>query len=394
MSSGSYSVNLDSYNRSGKTWSGANDPIQRKAFNSYTMTQYRYSSLGLEEWRTNAQGKYYLAGRAYYSALNPSLSKTLKGKFTKATLSEASSRAISDLTSQITGTGFNAGVFIGTTHQTLGSILSLTRGVITSYRYMRKGNAYGAFKALVRGISGASHPDPKLLRRSRKAGKKLALSGPPLNTSDVSQIWLGLRYGWQPLLSDIYELVDYLKTDVESQYVKYTGRGSSGQTVADFSSGTLTKSPGGFVRHNARRSVVMTCAPSKYAKLGLTDPASIAWELIPFSFVLDWFLPVGDTIRNYSILSSAGISTVHCTDFTLYECRVKGFWPYKNGVNPWTGGYVYRNGIADDREVTLKRYNSSLLNAIKPDFKVLSRSLSIGHLENAAALIHQLVRKD
>lgn len=29
------------------------------------------------------------------------------------------------------------------------------------------------------------------------------------------------------------------------------------------------------------------------AKVGLTNPLSVAWELIPFSFVVDWFLPIG-----------------------------------------------------------------------------------------------------
>jgi hypothetical protein len=30
------------------------------------------------------------------------------------------------------------------------------------------------------------------------------------------------------------------------------------------------------------------------ARLGLLNPAEVIWELVPFSFVADWFLPIGD----------------------------------------------------------------------------------------------------
>jgi hypothetical protein len=30
--------------------------------------------------------------------------------------------------------------------------------------------------------------------------------------------------------------------------------------------------------------------------LGLTNPIAVAWELVPFSFAVDWFLPVGNTL--------------------------------------------------------------------------------------------------
>lgn len=31
-----------------------------------------------------------------------------------------------------------------------------------------------------------------------------------------------------------------------------------------------------------------------FSRLGITNPALIAWELLPWSFVADWFVPVGD----------------------------------------------------------------------------------------------------
>jgi hypothetical protein len=34
--------------------------------------------------------------------------------------------------------------------------------------------------------------------------------------------------------------------------------------------------------------------------VGLSDPLSVAWEVVPFSFVLDWFLPIGNYIESFS----------------------------------------------------------------------------------------------
>jgi hypothetical protein len=36
------------------------------------------------------------------------------------------------------------------------------------------------------------------------------------------------------------------------------------------------------------------------SQLGVVNPASIAWELIPFSFIVDWFLNVGDFLNQFS----------------------------------------------------------------------------------------------
>lgn len=39
---------------------------------------------------------------------------------------------------------------------------------------------------------------------------------------------------------------------------------------------------------------------------GLINPLSIAWEVVPFSFVLDWFIPIGATLQ--AITASVGLT--------------------------------------------------------------------------------------
>jgi hypothetical protein len=35
--------------------------------------------------------------------------------------------------------------------------------------------------------------------------------------------------------------------------------------------------------------------------LGLLDPLTVVWEIIPYSFVVDWFLPIGSYLENLAV---------------------------------------------------------------------------------------------
>jgi hypothetical protein len=37
---------------------------------------------------------------------------------------------------------------------------------------------------------------------------------------------------------------------------------------------------------------------SEIRQMGVLDPLSVAWEVLPFSFVADWFIPIGTYLEN------------------------------------------------------------------------------------------------
>jgi hypothetical protein len=55
-------------------------------------------------------------------------------------------------------------------------------------------------------------------------------------------------------------------------------------------------------------------------QLGLANPASIAWELVPFSFVVDWFTNYGSVIGGLSSWAGYTISKPYTT--RLFKGRV------------------------------------------------------------------------
>lgn len=59
---------------------------------------------------------------------------------------------------------------------------------------------------------------------------------------------------------------------------------------------------------------------------GLINPLSVAWELVPFSFVVDWFLPIGTYINSMSDYAGTRRTNVYQTTFS----KTKGTILYPN----------------------------------------------------------------
>lgn len=115
----------------------------------------------------------------------------------------------------------------------------------------------------------------------------------PLQISDVSDMWLEIQYGWRPLIQDVYnasEAAGVLSAPSPRQYsvkVAMTKKWpSSTYKNASYTRTTET-------RTSRQIIAVITENMDASRTLGLQNPAAIAWELTPFSFVADWFIPIG-----------------------------------------------------------------------------------------------------
>jgi hypothetical protein len=49
------------------------------------------------------------------------------------------------------------------------------------------------------------------------------------------------------------------------------------------------------------------------SEIGLTNPAGLAWELLPYSFVVDWFIPIGGWLNGLTDTIGLGL---HYTSMT------------------------------------------------------------------------------
>lgn len=118
-------------------------------------------------------------------------------------------------------------------------------------------------------------------------------------TSDVGNTWLAIQYGMKPLLGSIFESVNLYNTRMAERrraIVKVSTR------VRDWYDGSASPlnwtCKGPFIgRIHITYEMEEQFPLPLMTELGFHDPATIAWELIPASFVADWFLPVGQYLE-------------------------------------------------------------------------------------------------
>lgn len=157
---------------------------------------------------------------------------------------------------------------------------------------LRKGNVKGLLKAL--------DVDPKF--RFKQTSKS------------ASSRWLELQFAWTPLISDIYgaskQLEDGFKKKDQTFSVVRTVKADFDISRRTFS-GTTQFSESGKSEVSIRVKLYGKVRNQDIANLttvGLLDPLQVAWALVPFSFVLDWLLPIGNYLE--ALGATKGISFV------------------------------------------------------------------------------------
>lgn len=152
-----------------------------------------------------------------------------------------------------------------------------------------------AFSALVtdgvRYLNAFKHGNLRAIMR-RNGGKSLPKS--------VSDAWLQYSYGWKPLAGDIADA----QANVHRTLAK--GLAISAKRGSNYEANTERRDlPGDYnesqhIRHRViceLGAVIDSPSIAYLNSFGLINPASIAWELVPWSFAIDWFVPVGKTLE-------------------------------------------------------------------------------------------------
>jgi len=179
-----------------------------------------------------------------------------------------------------------------------------------------------------------------------------------ISKEQLANRYMEIRYALRPLMYDAKGLVAALQTKASSKPLRLTFRGGAQYFDSDqdvtTTSRTNTNSVGVYTYDEVRtkswsntisvRAGVLTELDKLDAlKIwGIDKPLETVWELVPFSFIIDWFINIGDTISawapdvGFSTLASWG--TVKQTTFQHAE------FAYNNVDEPvWNGTYQYRS---------------------------------------------------
>lgn len=267
---------------------------------------------------------------------------------------------LSRLSEQVKGHNFNLAVSAAEGKKTVGMVTSAVSSIGGAILDLKKGRFESA---------------------ARRFGVKPRTSR--LSEKDVAGRWLELQYGWIPLLSDVYE--------ASKAYESITsGHRKSRLSVSINRKGTkdTSVSPSNWtckctVDEKWRLIYEMSEMMSTPRSLGLTDPLSVAWELIPYSFVVDWFLPIGSYLENLNT-----IPTLRGRFMTIKVRNVQG--SAVRVSNPLIDWIKYPTTYHSSKYFT--RSVSTSLSVPRPGFETLPDAMSPSRIWNAIALVTQRIR--
>lgn len=205
--------------------------------------------------------------------------------------------------------------------------------------------------------------------------------------------WLEWVYGWSPLLSTIYgtaeEMIRYnINRTVVVKGRRHLIRHSTPKVNSATWNGPLSHELKVYSFAKSQYVVELRVVDNDLSRLTSLNPASIAWELLPFSFVADWFLDIGSYIR--------GLETQ-----VLYGDRfVRGYQTTLHGDR--TSASISRTEDLGAGEVSTDSYsadgfniffNRTILDSFPlPKGPKLRLELSSGRMLNAAALVSQFLK--
>ena len=200
---------------------------------------------------------------------------------------------------------------------------------------------YGVFRDIKRGHFGSLYSRFKPPKGFKMKGKTVA---------DKVLEW---RFGWQPLWNDIHSAAEALSRDLGDFSVVGKGRGRWVETDSYTNSGMYSEVREDRIANYDQRyrlsADVRITNPNLllWDSLGFTNPVLFAYELIPFSFVLNYFVSLEEFCRGLCPFMGMELRNACTTHFTTVKTSIVGTpvrlsYPYPNPVpyGLWLDGVV------------------------------------------------------
>lgn len=308
---------------------------------------------------------------------------------TSALIQQADARARTKVLLELKAQKINLGQVYAERKQVENLIASTAKNLASSYSHLRKGNIVAAADAL--GVKVSNRKRKAFDRSQRRAGNNARRQARSTGSG-----WLALQYGWLPLLNDIYGAAEVLAernaTQMEGRVrgsVKLTLQQDLDRYIKAVNPADYNVTTWNTVDYYCKYVVRFT-TPNRplqtLSSLGITNPLVLAWELLPYSFVVDWFLPIGNWLNTFD--ATLGLQFAGGSVTTFKRSRVRSV-ATRNAVqsgNRLTGQMDYfRENINCNR--------SKLLSFPIPGLPSFKNPLSLTHAANAIALLSQSFKR-
>lgn len=225
----------------------------------------------------------------------------------------------------------------GTTHVDANTLATTLHNQISSGLHGRvRDQYYSVFETVYEGrktikmVANAARTIALSMRDIRRgrflsASRRLGLNSIPKRVGksrSAQDNWLEYRYGWQPLISTVYgemrRQYDHIRSKPAFRVV--SAQKSGGIPPVNYLSAESSNlaEPGYigpcYIKTAYQSLYEVDCKQTWYyrvtnpgvanaTELGITNPALVAWEAVPLSFVADWFVNVSDCLAQFDSFS-------------------------------------------------------------------------------------------
>lgn len=343
---------------------------------------------GYDQWKTHLDSNIWSRIDHDMGALPTRFDQDNWPGLSAAEVASLEAQAINKILLEVKDQKVNVGQMLGERGQTTMLFATTARRVYDVLVNLKKGNWNRAAEA-VNGRTSA--------RKQRKYRKRFAEDP----SKAVSDGWLELQYGWLPLLEDCYGAAEMIAAqrlrEVRNRAQKSKKMWVWSEPSQSFAKGiTLGNFYGAKTTTRLEytiKYVVYYSTPNSelhtLSQLGVTNPALIAWELTPWSFVIDWFIPVGNFLSSmdatYGLTFEKGCKTVF-QKWTSTTELWGGDYPGGND-----GNYRHLRQVQSRTRVICDR--TPLTGFPRPELPRFKNPVSVKHIANAISLLTQLLKR-
>lgn len=338
---------------------------------SWIKTEMYGKCTGTYDKTRNSDGyRSRIDGFAGYRAWYPSYPALFPDVFLKANTFDLTQKAAANAYTK----GFDAGTFLAEAGKTIRMFSNAGRSL---YSFTKK--------YLTKELMAEKH---LLKLESRLDARRVAdLMKQPQALLDLAQdAWLGARYGIRPLIYDLEGLQDAV-ISFDKQRSRYSSSSKdvmnppAVQTVSVSNEGEfkLRRTQTHTCSMSMRGLVVADIKPAQYR----FNLVTTAWELVPYSFVVDWFFDVGQALEALSFLTVA--DRHYAANGYKIECSSTDSYAAEDWIAGWSGDVRQDSQFKATYIARKPTFVSSL-----PQTKLNINTLKV---IDSVALLRQLLRR-
>lgn len=313
-------------------------------------------------------------------------------------------RAVTEALLKVQNQKVHLGAALAEAKTTLDMIVNRIKTLIDMYKAIRKGRWAEVWRHLYH------HREVIGRRASRERVYRMSVNGrtyigtyrewyTTVRTSwrrDSSSAYLEVVYGWLPLMSDIYGGIDALRNGFRERDKIFSVKREVRDPIllSEFVGAPQNRIYAMDGKAFAACKVQLWgCVVGDLhagSALGVVNPLSVLWEATPFSFVIDWLMPVGAWLEH--LTATLGVDFVAgCRTDTIQAtvglARRNIFCTLPLNKDVWKGGVGPRGTV---NVFAMQRHK---YGGWPWAFLYLKNPFSMVHAMNAVALIRQTTKR-